>query len=153
MSTWVVWLFGAGQLFAGFFWLLMVFAAASRTTERIISGWWYLGVLGVIFVPLMAYGFSQIDVFAAFANTLPPTVDGVYANLSLYPLAPGSWTHYTVLDLVLGRWLYLREVGRGPALSLILVLTYAAAPAGLVAYVAWKKLRGQSLRLAGAPSA
>jgi ABA4-like protein len=125
-------LFLAGQLFAAALWLPMIFAPHWRVTERVIASPWPLAALCALFAVLLADALRQVDLAAVFASGVSGSASAVHETLSLRALAAPAWTHYTVVDLFLGRWLFLREGARDWKLSALLVLVFAAAPLGLL---------------------
>ena len=137
-------LFTLGQLLAWAIWLAMILAPRSVRTVRLVEGRWYLLALGGVFAALLADGLAQVDPWRALLSGVGGTVERAHENLALLPLAGASWTHYTAIDLFLGRWMFLRARHRGAELSALLALSFAAAPAGLIAYFAWERWRSEA---------
>jgi hypothetical protein len=116
---------------------------------------------GLLFFPRQRWVPVAIDAFIACAallfvlNLFPgigamfpvlmrPSVENVGVLLSTPQAILGSWTHFIIGDLWIGRWISQDGAAQGlprPAIVAILVLTLLFGPCGLLAYFLLKLIK------------
>ncbi len=133
--------FRFANLFVLPFWALMIFLPRWSVTLWVIRGWWYLLLLSAYYVAMLGYAANAEVDFSLLAN---PTVEGIHQALRQPAITPAAWAHYLAFDLVVGRWMFLREPARGYWLSPILFLTLMVGPGGLLVYILLGRLRQSS---------
>lgn len=134
--------FVAINLFSNALWILLIAAPGAAITSRVISGWWYLVILGAYFGVMLAYGLWHAGWGATMGAVFPATLSSIHGVFEIPEMTAGSWTHYLADDLFVARWIFLRESDRGYRLSPIFLLCAIATPLGLLAYLATQHLRG-----------
>ena len=117
------------------FWALMIFAPHWSWTKRILASLWVIVPSAVLYlvmvVPNLTYIFSSL--------VSRPTAAGIAALMSDPLAATISWTHFLVIDLFIGRWIYLDGHERKLTawiVSPILFIAYNFSPIGLLLYLA-----------------
>ena len=115
--------FYLGNLFALLCWGVLILAPKSHLAKQLSVAKWPLFVLTIIYTVFLGQaligwlpGTSLEDFFAV--------PSGLYAG----------WTHYLVLDLFAGQYIYQRTQYYGWGYILNQLLTLAAAPLGLVLF-------------------
>ncbi len=137
-------IFDLSNLFIMPFWLLIILLPHWRWTHRIMSTYWPIVVLALVYTGLLL---SQIG--GAAGSLLNPTLEGIASLLGTPAGAAVGWVHFLAFDLFVGRWAYLDSRARritawliSPALFLILM----AGPLGLLVYLllrrVWVQMRG-----------
>ena len=134
--------FVAVNLLSNALFILLIAAPGSSITQRVISGWWYLVVLGVYFFVMLGYGLWHAGWQATMGAVFPATLTGIHGIFQIPEMTAGSWSHYLVDDLFIARWIFLREPERGYRLSPIFLLCAIATPLGLLTYLGIEQLRG-----------
>ncbi len=114
------------------FWLLMILLPHWRWTRRIISSWWIVLPLALLYAGLALPQLSTLlPVLAS------PTLESVAALLGMLPGAALGWIHFLAFDLFVGRWIYLDSRERAITAWLVspcLFLTLMVGPVGLLLY-------------------
>lgn len=127
----IEYLFDGANLFALPFWVLMVLFPSWSVTRRTIAS-------TLPFVPLaLAYLFCFVnsvdpDTMNSFANPTLSALAGLFADERV--MATG-WIHYIVMDLFVGRWIYLQGQKKGIWTRHSLVLCLFAGPVGLLSHL------------------
>lgn len=129
------------------FWLLLILAPGWRPGPELIAARVVPGLLGAFYVALLFLGAG-----AAFAGGGPDGggFDSLEAVMRLFtnPVAVlTGWVHYLAFDLFVGAWEVRDARARGvPHLLVVpcLILTLLLGPAGLLAYLAIRKVGGRA---------
>ncbi|MGB3300205.1 MAG: ABA4-like family protein [Phormidesmis sp.] len=139
----IEYLYNGANLFVLPFWVLMVILPNWSATRRLMAS-----VLP--FVPLaLAYIFCFIssldpDSLAAFANPTLSVLAGLFADERV--MATG-WIHFIVMDLFVGRWIYLQGQEKGIFTRHSLALCLFAGPVGLLCHLVTAQLQERWLGL------
>lgn len=116
------------------FWLLMILLPRWRWANRIMSAFWPVALLSLIYVGLL------LAMLIGGEGQLPDiSLTGIAAGLSTPEGATVAWVHFLAFDLFVGRWAYLdsRQLGISPWLvSPTLFFVFMAGPLGLLLYLA-----------------
>ncbi|MEO0768196.1 MAG: ABA4-like family protein [Cyanobacteria bacterium J06649_4] len=133
----IEYLYDSANIFALPFWALMVLFPRWSITRRIMDS-------TLMFVPLaLAYIYC-------FANSLDPDSMAAFANPTLSTLASlfadervmaTGWIHYIVMDLFVGRWIYIQGQEKGIWTRHSLVLCLFAGPVGLLSHLITTQLQ------------
>lgn len=144
ISMIVDYLYNGANLFVLPFWLMMVIAPSWSVTRRVMAS-------TLPFVPLaLAYIFCftqslDPDSIEAFANPTLSALAGLFADERV--MATG-WIHFVVMDLFVGRWIYLQGQDKGIFTRHSLALCLFAGPIGLLSHLATTQLQERWLGLA-----
>jgi len=140
----IEYLYDGANLFALPFWALMVLLPSWSVTRRVMGS-------TLMFVPL------AIAYIYCFANSLDPESMAAFANPTLSALAglfadervmATGWIHYIVMDLFVGRWIYLQGQEKGIWTRHSLVLCLFAGPVGLLSHLVTTQLQERVFGLA-----
>ena len=139
----IEYLYNGANLFVLPFWTLMVILPNWSVTRRVMAS-----VLP--FVPLaIAYIFCFInsidpESLEAFANPTLSVLAGLFADERV--MATG-WIHFVVMDLFVGRWIYLQGQEKGIFTRHSLALCLFAGPIGLLCHLITAQLQERWLGL------
>lgn len=124
------------------FWGLMVLAPRWQVTQKVMDSLIPFAVLAVVYIALFALSLDP-DQAAIWSN---PTLGDLAALFSLPPVMATGWTHFLVMDLFVGRWIYQQGLERNIFTRHSLALCLFAGPAGLLCHlvtawgtVAWQR--------------
>lgn len=124
-------IFQVSNLFVLPFWALMVLLPNWQVTQRIMQSYIPFAALASLYV----YLFVTLDggVLEAFSD--PQLELSSLASMFAIPhvMALG-WTHYLVMDLFVGRWIYQQGQEKGIFTRHSLALCLFAGPAGLLSH-------------------
>jgi hypothetical protein len=84
------------------FWLLMLFAPHWVWTKRIMTSFWPIVLVALLYAGLLL---SQIGGMAGLLAN--PTLTGIAEGLGNPTGATIGWAHFLAFDLFVGRWAYL----------------------------------------------
>ncbi|MEL7228104.1 MAG: ABA4-like family protein [Cyanobacteria bacterium J06576_12] len=142
--TFIEYLYDGANIFALPFWALMVLFPGWSVTRPVMGS-------TLMFVPLaLAYIYC-------FANSLDPEFVEAFANPTLSALArlfadervmATGWIHYIVMDMFVGRWIYLQGQEKGIWTRHSLVLCLFAGPVGLLSHLITTQLQERVFGLA-----
>lgn len=125
-------IFNGANLFVLPFWGLMVLLPNWSVTRRVMDSYLPYGVLAGLYV----YLFITLDqsVLEAFADPELSLAGlaGMFANSQV--MATG-WVHFVVMDLFVGRWIYLQGQSEGIFTRHSLALCLFAGPIGLLTHL------------------
>lgn len=128
-------------------WLVLVLAPRR---PAVLSAVMYLGV-GLLCLAYLAIGAWLLSHPATGGGGMPGfTPEGLAAAFASPPVMVLGWTHYLALDLFTGLWIARDADNKGFSRLVqapVLVLTFVAAPLGLLAWLAVRERRAR----AGAP--
>lgn len=120
---------------------MMLFPRARLTQRMVLSPWPVVALAAVYLVLLVAAAGSSL---AAGSGELSLSLDALQ---SLFASDLGfltGWTHYLMLDLFAGIWLFRDAKYWGHQPTLFLLATLLFAPLGLGAYLLWRRRRERS---------
>lgn len=139
----IEYLYNGANVFVLPFWVLMVILPNWSATRRLMAS-----VLP--FVPLaLAYIFCFInsldsESLEAFATPTLSVLAGLFADERV--MATG-WIHFVVMDLFVGRWIYLQGQEKGIFTRHSLALCLFAGPIGLLSHLITAQLQERWLGL------
>lgn len=124
-------IFQAANLFVLPFWALMVLLPGWQVTQRVMQSYLPFAALASLYV----YLFVTLDggVLEAFSD---PQLElaglaGLFANSQVMAL---GWVHFLVMDLFVGRWIYLQGREKQVLTRHSLALCLFAGPLGLLVH-------------------
>ena len=128
------------------FWALMIFLPKWNLTRRVMNS--YLPFVGLAGLYIYLFiGSIEPDSVAALAN---PTLSIIAEFFADERAAATAWVHFLVMDLFVGRWVYLEGQRTGLFTSHSIALCLFAGPMGLLSHIltqwswgAWKQWRGE----------
>ncbi|MEO1590780.1 MAG: ABA4-like family protein [Cyanobacteria bacterium J06632_22] len=134
-------IFNFGNLFVLPFWLLMVIAPSWTVTRRVMDSMIPFAVLAGLYIYCFI-GSLDPDKLESFAN---PTLTVLAELFAEAPVMATGWVHFLVMDLFVGRWIYLQGQEKGLWTRHSLTLCLFAGPMGLLSHIvtAWIQPRFQ----------
>ncbi|WP_445635368.1 DUF4281 domain-containing protein [Nostoc sp. DSM 114161] len=123
-------IFNIANLFVLPFWALMILLPNWKVTQRIMASYLPFVLLAGVYLYL-------------FINSVTPENAQDFSNLELAnvarlfadeKVAATGWVHYLVMDLFVGRWIYLEGQKAGIWTSHSLALCFFAGPLGLLSH-------------------
>jgi len=123
-------LFTSANLFVLPFWALIILLPNWNVTRRIIGSPIPFMLLAALYLYLLS---GAIDPETAKALSNPKLADITSAFGNLQVTAAG-WVHFLVMDLFVGRWIYLEGQGTGVWTAHSLVLCLFVGPLGLLSH-------------------
>lgn len=124
-------IFNIGNLFVLPFWALMIFLPNWSLTRKTMESLIPFGVLASFYIYLFV---TSITPESAAALSSPQLADIARAFSDPNVMATG-WTHYLVMDLFVGRWIYWEGQKTGVWTLHSLVLCLFAGPIGLLSHL------------------
>ena len=124
-------IFNGGNLFVLPFWLLMILLPKWGITRKVMESFLPFAALAGLYVYL-------------FATSLDPETAGSFANPQLADVARlfasekitlTAWVHFLVMDLFVGRWIYLEGQRTGVWTLHSLTFCLFAGPLGLLSHI------------------
>lgn len=140
----IEYLYSGANLFALPFWALMVLFPSWNITRRIMTSTLMFIPIALAYIYCFANSLDP-DTTAAFANPTLSTLAGLFADERV--MATG-WIHYIVMDLFVGRWIYLQGQEKGIWTRHSLVLCLFAGPVGLLSHLITTQLQERVFGLA-----
>lgn len=125
-------MFTGANLFVLPFWALMIIAPGWSITRRVMGSY----IPYVALASLYVFLFVTLDsgVLATFSD--PQLSLEVLANMFAVPhVTATGWVHFLVMDLFVGRWIYLQGQDEGIFTRHSLALCLFAGPLGLLVHV------------------
>jgi len=124
-------LFNGANLFVLPFWALMVVLPNWGVTRRVMQSFLPFVALAGVYLYLFV---SEIDPDTAKAFTSTQLAD-IARLFSQESIAATGWVHFLVMDLFVGRWIYLEGQRTGLWTLHSLVLCLFAGPLGLLSHI------------------
>ncbi|BAY76600.1 hypothetical protein NIES25_30530 [Nostoc linckia NIES-25] len=124
-------IFNIANLFVLPFWALMILLPNWKVTQRIMASYLPFVLLAGVYLYL-------------FINSVTPENAQDFSNLELAnvarlfadeKVAATGWVHYLVMDLFVGRWIYLEGQKTGIWTIHSLALCFFAGPLGLLSHI------------------
>ena len=140
----IEYLYNGAYFFALPFWALMVLFPGWSVTQRVMASTLMFIPLALAYIYCFANSLDP-DAMAAFANPTLSTLAGLFADERV--MATG-WIHYIVMDLFVGRWIYLQGQEKGIWTRHSLVLCLFAGPVGLLSHLITTQLQERVFGLA-----
>lgn len=124
-------LFDSANLFVLPFWLLMIGLPNWQVTRRVMDSFLPFVVLAGLYVYLFSTSVDP-DSAQSFAN---PTLTDLAQLFSDKRVTATGWVHFLVMDLFVGRWIYLEGQRSGVWTRHSLILCLFAGPMGLLSHI------------------
>lgn len=124
-------LFNAANLFVLPFWVLMILLPKWGVTRTVMGSFLPFVVLAGLYLYLFVAGLDP-DTAAAFTSTQLTDIAQLF---SLEQIAATGWVHFLVMDLFVGRWIYLEGQRTGTWTLHSLALCLFAGPLGLLSHI------------------
>ena len=140
----VEYLFDGANLFALPFWALMIVLPGWGVTRRVMMSTLAFVPLALAYVYCLASSVSAAPI-AEFANPTLSSLAELFANERVMS---AGWIHYIVMDLFVGRWIYLQGQEKGIWTRHSLVLCLFAGPVGLLSHLLTTQLQERVFGLA-----
>lgn len=128
-------LFNAANLFVLPFWVLMILLPKWGITRKVMDSFLPFAVLASLYLYLFISGLDP-DTAEAFTSTQLADIAQLF---SMEQIAATGWVHFLVMDLFVGRWIYLEGQRTGTWTLHSLALCLFAGPLGLLSHIltAW----------------
>ncbi|NJM98240.1 MAG: DUF4281 domain-containing protein [Phormidesmis sp. RL_2_1] len=139
----IEYLYNGANLYALPFWTLMVLLPNWPLTRRVMASYLPFVPLALAYIYCFAASLDP-DSAAAFANPTLGTLAGLFADERV--MATG-WIHFIVMDLFVGRWIYLQGQEKGIFTRHSLALCLFAGPIGLLSHLTTQQLQERWLGL------
>ena len=130
------------------FWLGMIAFPKSKVTETVMGSYAVPVLLGLVYIYLTYYSFSDPRIIEAF-STGKPDLAALSKGFSYEWCMAVGWAHFIAMDLFVGRWIYLdaRKNDVFAAHSLTLCLFFG--PTGVISHTITRAItslaRGEKL--------
>ncbi|WP_017324906.1 ABA4-like family protein [Synechococcus sp. PCC 7336] len=138
-------LFDASNLFVLPFWTLMIFLPNWKITRKIMGSYLPFVALAGLYLYLLV-GSITPESAKALANPNVTTIAQFFADERA---AATGWVHFVVMDLFVGRWVYLEGQRTGTWTIHSIALCLFAGPLGLLSHIltqwgrtAWQRRNG-----------
>ncbi|MBW4653531.1 MAG: DUF4281 domain-containing protein [Kaiparowitsia implicata GSE-PSE-MK54-09C] len=135
-------IFDLANVFVLPFWVLMILLPKWGVTRRVMASHLPFVALAAAYI----YGFVNSidpDTAEAFTQTDLTTITQLFSTPAV---AATGWIHFLVMDLFVGRWIYLEGERTGTWTVHSLVLCLFAGPMGLLSHIVtqWVSQRGKA---------
>ena len=124
-------IFNIGNLFVLPFWALMILLPNWGITRKIMESMLPFGVLASFYIYLFINSLNP-ETIAALSSPQLADIARAFANENV--MATG-WTHYLVMDLFVGRWIYWEGQKKSIWTVHSLLLCLFAGPMGLLSHL------------------
>ncbi|NJK61716.1 MAG: DUF4281 domain-containing protein [Synechococcaceae cyanobacterium SM2_3_1] len=124
-------LFDAANLFVLPFWGLMILFPRWGVTRRLLQPFWPYAGLACVYIYLLLTSLTP-EAAAAMSNPRLADIARFFADEQA---AATGWVHFLVMDLFVGRWIYLEGQRTGLWTSHSLLLCLFAGPVGLLSHL------------------
>ncbi len=124
-------IFNFGNLFVLPFWALMVLVPNWQVTRKIMASYLPFVILAVLYIYCFVASLDP-DKLEQFAN---PTLAALADLFSDEKVMTTGWVHFLVMDLFVGRWIYLQGQEKQLLTRHSLTLCLFAGPMGLLSHV------------------
>ena len=123
------------------FWLGMIAFPKSKVTETVMGSYAVPVLLGLVYIYLTYYSFSDPRIIEAF-STGKPDLAALSKGFSYEWCMAVGWAHFIAMDLFVGRWIYLdaRKNDVFAAHSLTLCLFFG--PTGVISHTITRGITG-----------
>lgn len=134
----VAWLFDFSNIYVLPFWALMILLPGWGVTRKVMGSLIPFVPLAGLYVFLFARSLDT-ETAQALAN---PTLAAVATFLGEETPAATGWTHFLVMDLFVGRWIYLEGQRTGIWTVHSLALCLFAGPMGVLSHIVTRWISG-----------
>lgn len=124
-------LFNSANLFVLPFWALMILLPKWGVTQRVMNSFLPFVMLAGLYLSLF---FSNLTPESTQTLSNPQLAD-IAQLFSAAPAAATGWVHFLVMDLFVGRWIYLEGQRTGIWTTHSLILCLFAGPLGLLSHI------------------
>ncbi len=124
-------IFNIANLFVLPFWTLIILLPNWKVTHRIMASYLPFVVLAGVYLYLFINSITPENA-QDFSNMELANVARLFANEKV---AATGWVHYLVMDLFVGRWIYLEGQKTGVWTIHSLALCFFAGPLGLLSHI------------------
>lgn len=124
-------IFNGANLFVLPFWALIIFLPKWGITKKVISSFIPFVVLAALYIYLFVISITPENA-AALSNPKLADIARFFADERA---AATGWIHFLVLDLFLGRYIYLEGQRTGVWTTHSLILCLFAGPMGLLSHI------------------
>ena len=123
------------------FWLGMIAFPKNKVTETVMGSYAVPVLLGLVYIYLTYYSFSDPRIIEAF-STGKPDLAALSKGFSYEWCMAVGWAHFIAMDLFVGRWIYLdaRKNDVFAAHSLTLCLFFG--PTGVISHTLTRGITG-----------
>ncbi|MEN9229652.1 MAG: ABA4-like family protein [Thermostichus sp. DG02_5_bins_236] len=126
-------IFNGANWFALPFWALMILLPGWKVTRQVMEPLLPIAVLAGVYLYLLVTGFDG-ESLEGFSDPQLSLSDLTQLFARPQVMAAG-WVHYIVMDLFVGRWIYLEGRDKQVWTSHSLLLCLFAGPVGLLAHL------------------
>lgn len=126
-------IFNGANWFALPFWALMILLPGWKVTRRVMEPLLPIAVLAAVYLYLLVTGFDGASL-GGFSDPQLSLSDLTQLFARPQVMAAG-WVHYIVMDLFVGRWIYLEGRDKQVWTSHSLLLCLFAGPVGLLSHL------------------
>ncbi|MFE4108260.1 ABA4-like family protein, partial [Almyronema epifaneia] len=137
-------IFNGANLFVLPFWGLMLIAPRWGVTRRVMTSYLPFVALALVYLYFFVTSLDP-DTAAAFSDPQLKLAD-LAQLFSQEKVMAAGWVHFLVMDLLVGRWLYLRSLDLNVWFRHSLLLCLFAGPLGLLSHILTETL---ALKLGG----
>ncbi|MGK7930142.1 MAG: ABA4-like family protein [Microcystaceae cyanobacterium] len=123
-------IFNLANVFVLPFWVLMIFLPKWGITQKIMESYLPFIILAIVYIYFFSLNLDPESV-EALSN---PTLTSLAQAFSSETVIAAGWTHYLVMDLFVGRWIYWEGQKTGTWTFHSLTLCLFAGPIGLLSH-------------------
>ncbi|MGK7944469.1 MAG: ABA4-like family protein [Microcystaceae cyanobacterium] len=123
-------IFNIANLFVLPFWALMILLPKWGITQKIMESYIPFILLAIVYIYFFSLNLDPESV-EALSN---PTLSSLAQAFSSETVIAAGWTHYLVMDLFVGRWIYWEGQKTGTWTFHSLILCLFAGPMGLLSH-------------------
>ncbi|MFS8866594.1 ABA4-like family protein [Synechococcus sp. H65.1] len=126
-------IFNAANWFALPFWALMILLPGWGVTRRVMASLLPIALLAAVYLYLLVSGFNA-GTLGEFSNP-QLSLSTLTALFSQPSVMATGWVHYIVMDLFVGRWIFLEGWEKRVWTTHSLLLCLFAGPVGLLSHL------------------
>ncbi|MFS8859234.1 ABA4-like family protein [Synechococcus sp. H60.4] len=126
-------IFNAANWFALPFWALMILLPGWKVTRRVMESLLPIALLATVYLYLLVTGFNA-DTLQEFSNP-QLSLNSLTSLFSQPSVMATGWVHYIVMDLFVGRWIFLEGWEKRVWTTHSLLLCLFAGPVGLLSHL------------------
>jgi hypothetical protein len=126
-------IFNGANWFALPFWAMMILLPGWKVTRKVMESLLPIALLAAVYLYLLVTGFNA-DVLKEFSD--PQLSLTSLTDLFSQPAVMATgWVHYIVMDLFVGRWIFLEGWDKRVWTTHSLILCLFAGPVGLLSHL------------------
>ena len=115
------------------FWLGMIAFPKNKVTETVMGSYAVPVLLGLVYIYLTYYSFSDPRIIEAF-STGKPDLAALSKGFSYEWCMAVGWAHFIAMDLFVGRWIYLDARKNDVFAAHSLTLCFFFGPTGVISH-------------------